>query len=299
MPDESSTKTSAPQLRRFALAAAVLALGFTVPLWRLVRFAAGNDLHSYILLIPFVSFYLVWLEKKNLPREPASARALAAIFFAAGLAVLAWRFAVKPHFAEDDLALTTLAFVLFLAGLGCVFLGGALMRAVTFPFALLIFLAPFPIFMRDGIEAFLQHGSAVVADGMFQLSGLPVFRDGMYFQLPGMNLEVAPECSGIHSTLVLFITSLVAGRMILHRPWKRAVLVLAVFPLALVRNGFRIFVIGQLCVHIGPQMINSPVHRHGGPLFFVLSLAPFFLLLYFLKKSERPSLSIRPTILPN
>jgi exosortase/archaeosortase family protein len=63
------------------------------------------------------------------------------------------------------------------------------------------------------------------------------------------------------------------------------ILASAVIPLALLRNGFRIFVIGQLCVHIGPEMINSSIHRHGGPLFFILSLIPLFLLLIFLRKS--------------
>jgi exosortase C (VPDSG-CTERM-specific) len=166
-------------------------------------------------------------------------------------------------------------------------LGGTLMRALAFPFCLLVFMIPFPVFLREGIEGGLQHGSAVVADWMFVLSGTPFWRQGMDFHLPGMNLEVAPECSGIHSTLVLFITGLVAAQMILRQPWKRIVLCLAVIPLALLRNGFRVFVIGQLCIHIGPKMIDSPIHRHGGPFFFVLSLVPFFLLLYFLKKSER------------
>ena len=63
-------------------------------------------------------------------------------------------------------------------------------------------------------------------------------------------------------------------------------LVLVVIPLALLRNGFRIFVIAQLCVRIGPQMIDSPIHRHGGPVFFVLSLVPLFLLLVYLSKRE-------------
>jgi len=122
---------------------------------------------------------------------------------------------------------------------------------------------------------------------MFGISGMTVFRDGMIFHLPGMTLRVAPECSGIHSTLVLFITSLLAGQMFLRQPWRRAALCLAVVPLALARNGLRIFVIGELCVHIGPQMIDSPIHHRGGPLFFALSLVPFFWWLHFLKKSER------------
>jgi hypothetical protein len=33
-------------------------------------------------------------------------------------------------------------------------------------------------------------------------------------------------------------------------------------------------------------MINSPIHRRGGPLFFALSLIPFFLLLLFLRKRD-------------
>src|SRR5262249_56535760 len=37
------------------------------------------------------------------------------------------------------------------------------------------------------------------------------YTQGLVFDLPGFSLEVAPECSGIHSTLVLFITSLLAG----------------------------------------------------------------------------------------
>jgi exosortase/archaeosortase family protein len=130
---------------------------------------------------------------------------------------------------------------------------------------------------------------------MLAVSDVPVMREGdLAFRLPGITLQVAPECSGIHSTMVLFITSLVAGHFFLHSPWKRTVLCLAVIPLALLRNGFRIFVLGELCMHIGPEMIDSPIHHHGGPLFFVLSLLPFFLLLYLLKKSERAAAGNRP-----
>jgi exosortase/archaeosortase family protein len=60
-----------------------------------------------------------------------------------------------------------------------------------------------------------------------------------------------------------------------------------VIPLAILRNGFRVFTIGELCIHVGPHMINSPIHRKGGPLFFALSLIPLFLLLVVLQKSER------------
>jgi hypothetical protein len=33
-------------------------------------------------------------------------------------------------------------------------------------------------------------------------------------------------------------------------------------------------------------MINSWIHRRGGPLFFLVSLVPLFLLLHYLRRSE-------------
>ena len=277
-------------LRNFFLATAILIFCFGRPLFDLLRLAAKDDLYSYIPLIPLISLYLIWLQKKSLPRYFEPARKLAAFFFAGGLAAVAgYLFVVRSESLanEDYLALTIFAFLLSFTGVCCLFLGKEMLRAITFPIGLLIFMVPFPEIVRHGIETFLQHGSAAVADGLFKLSGMPVYQDGLMFRLPGFNLEVATECSGIRSSLMLFIMSLLTGYLFLRNPWNRTMLALAVIPLALLRNGFRIFVIGQLCVRVGPDMINSPIHRHGGPLFFILALIPLFLLLIILRKSER------------
>jgi len=278
------------QLRKFFLLTAILVVCFGRPLFDLLQLAVKDDLYSYIPLIPVISIYLVWLQKNKLPRLSEPARKLAALFFTGGLAAIAgyWFVVRSASLADEDyLALTIFAFLLFFTGVCCLFLGRETSRAIAFPTGLLVFTIPFPVFLRHGIETFLQHGSAAVADGLFKLSGMPVYQDGLMFRLPGFNLEVAPECSGIRSSLVLFIMSLLVGYLFLRKPWNRTMLALAVIPLALLRNGFRIFVIGQLCVRIGPEMINSYIHRHGGPLFFILALVPLFLLLIFLRKSER------------
>ena len=284
-----------PQIKKFALAAAVLALVFLQPLWQLMRFAAGDELHSYIVLMPAVCVYLLWVDKKNLPPISAPAKIPSAIFLAAGLGLIVWHWLAPRAAGADNLAQTTLAFLLLLAGAGFWILGGALMRAGAFPLAMLAFMIPFPDFLRKAVELGLQHGSAFTAGWMFAVSDVPVLQDSVAFRLPGISLQIAPECSGIHSTMVLLITSFVAGKFFLRSPWKRAWLCLAVIPLALLRNGFRVFVLGELCTHIGPEMIDSPIHHHGGPLFFALSLFPFFLLLYHLKRSERPAKSIPKT----
>jgi exosortase/archaeosortase family protein len=133
----------------------------------------------------------------------------------------------------------------------------------------------------------LQYGLAQIASWLFRVSGTPAVCNGIVLELPaGLILRVAPECSGLNSTLALFVTSLLASHLFLHTLVSRALLSVFVIPLAILRNGFRIFVIGQLCVHIGPEMITSDIHRHGGPVFFVLSLIPLFAVLVFLRKAN-------------
>jgi exosortase C (VPDSG-CTERM-specific) len=274
----------------FVWATIILVACFSVPLSRLVWFAAGSELYSHILLVPFVSVYLAWLNRRSVraPSEPN--RRFAVLAWCAGSVLLAgyWLaiWAGWPMANQDRLSWMTSAFVCFFFGVCGLFAGRATVRALRFPLCFLVFMVPFPTVMHDWLEAFLQRGSALTAYGLFLLTGTPVVRSDLNFQLPGITLQVAPECSGIHSSLVLFLTSLIAGHLFLRTPWKRTVLALAVLPLGLFRNGFRIFVIGQLCIRIGPQTIYSAIHRDGGPLFFALSMVPFFLLLILLRRSE-------------
>jgi exosortase C (VPDSG-CTERM-specific) len=243
--------------------------------------------------MPFVSLWLIWPRRHELTGYSAPLKWLALIFFLIGVGILAgyWlalRSGWKP-LVEDYLSWMTLSFLSFFATGTCLCLGRDALPKIAFPAAMLVFMAPFPVVVRNWIESFFQHGSADAAHILFTLSGMPVFRDGTTFKLPGFSLEVAPQCSGIHSSLVLFITSLIAGHIFLVSRWKRGVLALAVIPLALLRNGVRIVTIGQLCVRISPDMIDSYIHRHGGPIFFALSLIPFFLLLLLLRKTETHS----------
>jgi exosortase len=161
------------------------------------------------------------------------------------------------------------------------------MAARAFPVAFLIFMVPLPDAAVDWLENASMLASAEAAALFFNVAGTPMVRQGTVFVLPGIALQVARECSGIHSSWVLFIAGLLASNLFLRTAWRRIVLVAFVIPLGILRNGFRIFVIGLLCVHIGPYMINSRIHRQGGPLFFALSLVPLFLLLLWLRRRER------------
>ena len=220
--------------------------------------------------------------------EPS--RKLAALPLAAGLlSILGYFFALHSGAKlapVDSLAWTTFSFFLLFIAACFLALGKQTLRALVFPLAFLIFFVPFPNALENVLESFLQYRSADAAELLFRIAGTPLLRHDVDFQLPGFSLQVAPECSGIRSSLVLFITSLVAGQLFLRSPWKRALFALAVIPLGILRNAFRIVTIGELCVHVSPDMIDSYIHRRGGPVFFAISMVPFFVLLYYLRKSD-------------
>lgn len=266
----------------------LLALLFIQPLIRLMLYAAHSDLHSHILLVPFISGYLIYIQRGQLPAGYRSSIAGMVTIGLAGIATLAawivWRGSLSIN---DGLALTSLAIVCFVAAGGFLFLGSKWMAAAAFPVAFLIFLAPLPDAAVDWLEKASMLASADAAAWYFNLTGTIVLRRGQVFELPGIVLQVAQECSGIRSSWVLFITSLLAGHLLLRTRWRRLLLVAFVIPLGILRNGFRILVIGLLCVHVSPDMIHSPIHHKGGPIFFALSLVPLSLLVWWLRRQEQ------------
>jgi exosortase C (VPDSG-CTERM-specific) len=289
---------------RFGIYAGIWTLLFAWPLVELVRFAFGgraalpieiSNLYTHVVLVPFISLYLGWLRWGEGGAAVASEGNPPAPWLAAGCGVVAltllglawWGGAHADGWSRNDwLALTVTAWVAGLIAGACRFLGARATWGLGFAFGLLLFMAPVPSPLIQWINQASQHASADVSYWMIRMSGTPIHREGLLFHLPGITLRVAEECSGIRSSLVLLFTSWVAAAIFLRRSWKRAALILFVIPLALARNGFRILSIAWLCVHVDLGMIDSWVHRQGGPVFFVLSLIPFFLFLRWLRAGE-------------
>ena len=276
------------EIAAFAGWIAAATLAFILPLTRLMLYSAQSPLLSYIPLVPAVAAYLLYIRRTKLTTAYRSSIGGAVVLGVIAGAALAAAIGLSGRLSVNDgLALTTLAYVCVVAAGGFLFLGSSWMASAAFPIGFLLFMIPLPDAMVYSIESASVLASADVSAWLFRVTGTPLLRDGTVLALPGIVLEVARECSGIHSSWVLFITSLVASHLFLDSPWRRLILVAFVIPLAIVRNSVRILTIGLLCVHVGPHMIESYIHRRGGPIFFALSLIPLFLLLVWLRRQER------------
>jgi exosortase len=136
----------------------------------------------------------------------------------------------------------------------------------------------------DHIITMLRVGSTDVAYSLLKLTGTPVSRDGYLIFFPEMIVEVAEECSGIRSSMALFLTSLVSGYMFLKKPWKRIVLLLMVVPISVLRNGLRILILSLLGMYVDISFVGDNIaHRRGGVFFFALSVLLLFSVLWLLR----------------
>jgi exosortase len=266
------------------------AFGPTLVAW--VNCALGDELHSHVLLIPLLGLWLAWrtpappptAASRPAPTLPALLTALGLILVLLPTALGESGFAVS---ALDQLAARMLALVALLAAWCGFALGRARLRSLAFPLGLLIFAVPLPAAARTIAETALQHGSATVAATLLELARVPVYADGLNLQLPWVTLAVAPECSGLRSSLALLITTLVVGHLMLRQPRHLALLTLAIAPLSLLRNGLRIFALGALSGRWGNGVLASPVHQHAGPVLFAASLLPMGCLLLWLHRREQ------------
>ena len=181
---------------------------------------------------------------------------LAIIGAAAAFYIAARMFGVTLN-KQDYLALMAFPAVVFVVGAFILVYGMKAFRAAMFPLFFLVFMIPVPTALLDWLIRFLQVGSTEFTAILFSLSGAPILREGFVFHLPGVSIEVAPQCSGIRSSMALVITCVLAGHMFLKTTWKKVVLVLAAIPITMFKNGIRITSLSLIGSYIDRGVLDS------------------------------------------
>ena len=125
-----------------------------------------------------------------------------------------------------------------------------------------------------------------MVSGLFTLTGTPAYRTDFKFMLPGLTIEVAEECSGIRSTLGIFIVTLLASDLLLKTRLRQAALLLAVVPISLFKNAVRIVTLSLLAIHWDMGFITGKLHGEGGIVFMMIGLALMYPFLVYLIRSE-------------
>ncbi|MEO7043346.1 MAG: exosortase/archaeosortase family protein [Gemmatimonadaceae bacterium] len=179
------------------------------------------------------------------------------------------------------------AFLLGLLGMTLWFAGWKQVFAWWLPFLLMALTIPLPESIIASMTLPLQGVAAKMGAAMLSWRHIPVLLSGNIIRLPGHTLFVSEACSGLRSLTALLSMAILVGALFLKYPVSRILMVALAVALAIVVNGFRIFMTGFLVYFVDPKLGEGFMHITEGYLLFLISLSILALLTWTFLIVER------------
>jgi len=251
--------------------------------WAFDIYTSPDSDSEYGLLIPFVVLALYWWKSKELVAQPLGLWWPGIFIVAAGLlAHLVGYVAQQPR-------LSLIGFFIGLYGLTGLAWGRHWLKASFFPFFLLAFCIP--AFGTDALTLRLRLLVSWIVVTIAHLGLAPdLIRDGtqLFDAQHTFGYEVAAACSGIRSLVALLSLTTIYAFVVFKSPWKRAVMILSAFPLAVLGNVVRLcFTIGV--AELFGQSAGKSVETKFGFITFAVAIGCVYFLSRWMEKNELSS----------
>lgn len=275
---------------RFLLLSALSFVAFWQPLRAVFFISLQRESHTHILVIAPLCLVLILADRRQIfaRAHPATPwMVITALSIMGQLLVRRYETSAFDVYESASVLMFVVALVAaFLAAYG----PNSAARA-SFPLGMLVLLVPIPVAVLDRVIWLLQAGSAEMTYLLLKLSGVPVIREGFFFRLPRLSIQVAEQCSGIRSSIALALTMLFIGQFTLRSFRRKALLVLLVVPVVILKNAIRITTLSLLAIYVDPGYMFGSLHHEGGVVFYLLGLAIMAPICWYLRKSEHQGTS--------
>lgn len=253
-------------LRGAAIGIAWVVLYFDT-LRRLVDDWIVDETYSHGFLLPAISLFAIWSDRKELRATPVAPRA--------GLGMGMMIAALLTLFAgivSAELYLARISILISLSALAVYFGGVGWMRRLAFPIGLLFLAIPIPNIIFNQAAFPMQLLASDYAARAIRWFGVPALREGNIIELAQMKLQVVEACSGIRSLVSLSALAVVYARFTETRWWRRVALVAAVAPIAILTNAARVTGTGLMAHRWGLQAAEGFLHSFSGWLVFLIAV---------------------------
>lgn len=255
----SSYVRTVPIAALLAFASAVwIVASFSDTTVSLARVWTSSESFAHGPLVPLVSAWLVWRMRAEL--RPLNPRPWWPAVILLALSGLAWTVA---HLAGVNAA-EQFALVGFIVSAVVLICGRQVAGAISFPLGFLFFAVPFGTFLLP----IMMNWTADFTVLAIRAVGVPVFREGMLFELPTGRWSVVESCSGVRYLLAAVPLACVYAYLTFDSILSRILFIaLATFS-ALVGNWLRAFMIVMLGHFSNMRIAVGVDHIIYGWLFF-------------------------------
>ncbi|WP_080655000.1 exosortase [Bradyrhizobium japonicum] len=155
--------------------------------------------------------------------------------------------------------------------------GWPTLRALAFPLTFLVFAVPMPDWLVDAMTVPLKVFISDTVTRVLYAVGFPIAQNGVMIMIGSYQLLVKDACSGMNS---IFALSAIGVFYVYAFRWKDKLrsflLLLAIIPITILANFFRVFALVLMAYYGGPDLIEGIVHDLTGISLFVLALLLLF-----------------------
>jgi exosortase len=243
---------------------------------------APDDEHGF--LIPLIVLVLFWWKREEL------LRAVGVPWWPAlGLVALALGFHVIAYLIQQT-RISIFAFYFGLYGLMGLVWGPGFLKASLFPMVLCVFAVPISTvsqWITYPLRILVTQISVGIGHGIL---GMPIWREGSQIISSelGPMYDVAPACSGIRSLTAMGAITMIYAFMAFRVPWKRLLILLAAFPLAVTGNVARVSTVMVLGDVFGREQAMR-LEQYLGMVTFIVALGCLLLVGRALKSDSAQS----------
>jgi exosortase len=269
--------------------AGLFALLYARPFWLLLRDWWSNPEAGHGLLLAPLALYFAW--KSGITPDARPNRILGALLIIAGVA-----FRYLSDLAAELFTMRG-SMLLAAAGITAWYFGFRQLRRWWLPFTLIALSVPLPEIILGRIALPLQFTASKIGASLLAWRQIPVLLTGNVIRIPGHELFVAEACSGLRSLTALLSLAVLLGAITLRHPLSRIALLATAIPVAIMLNGFRVFLTGFLVYLVDPALGEGFMHVTEGWLIFLVAfvfLGAFAWLLLALEKRVLPGEAASP-----
>jgi len=252
--------------------AGLVGLVYAPTLLGMYRKWAGDDDYSHAFLIPLLVGYLLWEDRHRL-KHARKRPCWPGLFLLIIATLLSYYGILGSDISAARISwwLMVVAIILFCYGLET-------FKVLLLPLLILSFTIPLPNVINAKVMVYLKMVSSSLGAFILRLFGYPVFVQGNIIDLGITQLQVVDACSGLRYVLPLLAIGLVSAHFFQKVLWKKALLVLATIPVAILMNTFRIAGTGIITNTLGQEYAEGFFHGFSGWLVFMSSFGLLFAL---------------------
>lgn len=247
--------------------------------WSMVSIWYRSETFAHGFIIVPISLWLVWEKRKQLKAlAPEPEYRVLGLLAGAGFVWLAG-YLVSAQVIQQLALVSILILALWSM------LGNRIAWQLAFPLGFLFFAVP----MGEDLVPPLMELTATVTVYLIKLTGIPVYREGLFFSLPSGDWSVVEACSGVRYLIASVTLGALYAYLTYNSLKKRVLFILAATVVPIIANSLRAYIIVMLG-HLSDMKIATGVdHLVYGWLFFGIVMLILFSVGAYWRDSEQPT----------